>query len=238
MDENYSVLEKNIHYEFTNKHLLTEALCHSSYVNEQCGIELKDNERLEFLGDAVVNLVIGHKLMARHPHINEGELSKMRAHLVNEYQLANIARKIDLGQHIKLGKGEFLSRGHEKNSILADAFEALIAAIYLDGGFQQAFNMINNHFAFLIDSDATPKENFDYKTQLQELVQYRHGNIPRYKIIAQNGPDHNKTFKVALNAGDLIANGTGKSKKMAEQDAAKNALQILKESNRQDNDKC
>ena len=138
-------IEEKLCYHFTSIDLLEEALRHSSYVNEQIDTDLRDNERLEFLGDAVLNLVIGHILMQRNPDLKEGDLSRIRANLVNEAQLARIARWVDLGSFIMLGKGEIQTQGREKNSILADTFEALLAAVYLDGGFDAAFKIIETN---------------------------------------------------------------------------------------------
>jgi ribonuclease III len=221
-------LEKKLEYEFKDKEILDNALRHSSFVNEQPHTNLKDNECLEFLGDAVLNLTIGHILMKHYPEFKEGMLSRMRANLVNESQLALIAREIDLGNFIYLGKGELQTNGRGKNSILADTFEAVLAAIYLDGGFDAAFKIVERHFLPLLDSISFTTTNTDYKSQLQELVQGKYKAAPIYKVISETGPDHDKTFEVQLNAWETTHHGTGKSKKIAEQDAAKNALEILK----------
>ncbi len=226
-----SDFEQKLLYEFINQNLLDEALRHSSFVNEQAIPDMRDNERLEFLGDAVLNLVIGHILMQRYPDLKEGELSRMRANLVNESQLAMIARKMNLGSYIRLGKGEIQTNGREKNSILADTFEAVIAGVYLDGGFDAAFKIIDNHFAFLLNSIMGPASNHDYKSQLQELVQVTHRMTPVYMVVQESGPDHDKTFRVELKVSELRTEGVGKSKKLAEQDAARKALEILKKEN-------
>ena len=223
----HSFLQK-LGYHFTDEALISEAFRHSSYVNEQAHSGLRDNERLEFLGDAVLNLVVGHLLMQRYPEMKEGDLSRTRANLVNESQLAQIARMIDLGSHIKLGKGEFLSNGCEKNSILADTFEAVVAAVFLDGGFEVAVRIVEIHLGPLIDEIQNLSSSQDFKSQLQELVQVNRQQMPEYAVIAENGPDHDKTFCVRLTVLDLITEGRGKSKKQAEQDAAKNALDILR----------
>ena len=144
-------IEQKLEYQFHSKDLLDEALRHSSYVNEQPGSDLRDNERFEFLGDAVLNLIVGHILMDRYPHLKEGGLSRTRANLVNETQLAIMARSINLGPCLQLGKGEIQTNGMEKNSILAGAFEALMAAVYLDGGFKVAFRRIENNFVHFLD---------------------------------------------------------------------------------------
>ena len=221
-------IEKKLVYEFRSKELLDEALRHSSFVNEQPDADLRDNERFEFLGDAVLNLIVGHILMERYPNVNEGDLSRTRANLVNESQLAIIARAIDLGAFIRLGKGEIQTNGRDKNSILAGAFEALIAAVYLDGGFKTAFKIIENNFVPLLDSVNSAIDSYDYKSQLQEWVQEEQGAMPYYKVVREEGPDHDKTFWISVKVFDVESDGQGKNKKMAEQDAAKKALEILK----------
>lgn len=221
-------LTRKLNYEFKNTDLLVESLRHSSFVNEQLDTDLKDNERLEFLGDAVLNLVVGHILMQRYPDLKEGDLSRMRANLVNESQLASIARGIDLGAYIQLGKGEIQSQGWNKQSILANTFEAVIAAVYIDGGFDAAFKIIDGHFSFLINSVTTPTVNHDFKSQIQELVQMEYRSIPIYTVVHESGPDHDKTFRVQLTVGEVQTEGIGKSKKAAEQDAARKGLDILK----------
>ncbi len=224
-----SGVEKYLQYEFRNKELLHEALRHSSYVNELADLNLEDNERLEFLGDAVLNLIVGHILMRRYPEVKEGELSRRRANLVNESQLAEMARSFELGDYIQLGKGEIQTDGRQKNSILADTYEALVAALYLDGGFDAAFTFIETNFLPLMDHMHSTANNYDYKSQLQEMVQVGHGAMPDYRIIREDGPDHDKTFWVELNVLDIGTQGSGKNKKAAEQDAARQALEILKE---------
>ena len=222
-------IEQFLHYEFDDKNLLQEALRHSSFVNELGDPQLRDNERLEFLGDAVLNLIVGHILMRRYPDLKEGDLSRSRANLVNESQLAKMARSFDLGLYIQLGKGEVQTQGREKNSILADTFEALMASIYLDGGFDAAYQIIETNFQPLIEHLHSAANNHDYKSQLQEKVQVEHGSMPDYRIMREDGPDHDKTFWVALKVLDIETQGSGKSKKTAEQDAARLALEILKE---------
>ncbi len=224
-----SGIEQILQYEFNDKNLLQEALRHSSYVNELGDPQLQDNERLEFLGDAVLNLIVGHILMRRYPNLKEGDLSRSRANLVNESQLAKMARTFDLGSFIQLGKGEIQTHGREKNSILADTFEALMASVYLDGGFDAAYQIIETNFQPLIEHLHTTANSYDYKSQLQEKVQVDHGSMPDYSIIREDGPDHDKTFWVALKVLDIETRGSGKNKKAAEQDAARMALEILKE---------
>ena len=227
---NLCAIEKKLSYHFKTKALLAEALRHSSFVNEQPETDLRDNERFEFLGDAVLNLIVGHILMERYPDLKEGDLSRTRANLVNETQLAKMARGIDLGSHLQLGKGEIQTNGMNKNSILAGAYEALIAALYLDGGFKRTFQIIKNTFAHVIDQVYSASDSYDYKSRLQEWVQEKHGAIPNYKVVDEKGPDHDKTFWVSVKVFGIEAQGNGKNKKAAEQDAARNALEILKES--------
>jgi ribonuclease III len=223
-----SALEKKLSYIFKDKALIKEACRHSSFVNEHPDEEISDNERLEFLGDAVLNLVIGHLLMLKYSDVPEGDLSKMRANLVNENQLAEIAKKISLGKYLELGKGEIQTNGREKKSILADAFEAVIAAIYLDGGFNAAFKFIKKQFINLIPRIDTPLSNYDYKSKLQEVIQVNHRTMPAYRVVKESGPDHDKTFVVSIKLDKMAVKGKGKSKKTAEQDAARKALKLLK----------
>lgn len=225
--EELSELQQKISYVFADRSLLAEARRHSSYVNEHSEPGLKSNERLEFLGDAVLNLIVGHLLMRGHPDVPEGDLSRMRATLVNEIQLAEIARSLDLGNHLRLGKGEILSGGREKQSILADALEAVIAAIYLDGGFDAAFRFVREQFSELVLGFTASAPAFDYKSKLQELVQVGGHSMPSYEVAGESGPDHDKTFTVRLQVRGIEAEGIGKSKKTAEQNAARNALELL-----------
>ncbi|MGD2096013.1 MAG: ribonuclease III [Desulfobacterales bacterium] len=226
---NSNDIEKKLGYQFKSKELFAEALRHSSYVNEQPVPDLRDNERLEFLGDAVLNLIVGHILMERYPQMKEGELSRTRANLVNETQLADMARTIGLGPHLQLGKGEIQTQGMEKNSILAGAYEALIAALYLDSGYRATFNIIEQNFVPILDQVQSASDSYDYKSRLQEWVQEKHGVIPNYKVVNEEGPDHDKTFWVSVNVFGIEAQGTGKNKKAAEQDAARKALEQLNE---------
>jgi ribonuclease III len=220
-------LEAALGYRFDDPALLNGALCHSSYVNEQPQQNLESNERFEFLGDAVLNLAISQLLMQRYPELAEGELSRNRAHLVNETQLAAIARGIAIGPHLLLGKGEALTGGREKNSILADAVEALIAAIYLDGGFDAAFAFVESRFSRPLAKVNRSRYETDYKSQLQEHAQSVYRDIPQYRVVDTSGPDHSKTFRVQVNVAGITAEGDGKSKKMAEQEAARAGLELL-----------
>ncbi|MFW5635384.1 MAG: ribonuclease III [Thermodesulfobacteriota bacterium] len=223
----FSELQRKLSYDFSDESLLAEACRHSSYVNEHPESGVNSNERLEFLGDAVLNLVVSHLLMMHHTHVPEGDLSRMRATLVNEIQLSEIARNLDLGRYLRMGKGEILSGGREKQSILANALEAVIAAVYLDGGFQAAFEFVQKRFSTLVSSFPSTASAFDYKSKLQELVQVGRHAVPTYEVIEESGPDHDKTFTVRIQVRGIEAKGIGKSKKTAEQDAARNALERL-----------
>jgi ribonuclease-3 len=224
---NLEDLESALGYHFNSPAQLTVALCHSSYVNEQPQDDMISNERLEFLGDAVLNLAISDLLMQRYPDLTEGELSRNRANLVNETRLAAIAREIGIGPHLLLGKGEELTDGREKNSILADATEAVIAAIYLDGGFEAAFGFVKNQFHERLRKVTRSRYETDYKSRLQERVQSIFHEVPRYQVVDTSGPDHDKSFRVRMTVADLAAEGDGKSKKMAEQEAAREGLALL-----------
>lgn len=205
------------------------ALCHRSYLNENQNSCDSDNERLEFLGDAVLGLCIAQLLMEKSPLKKEGELSKLRATLVSEPALAQMARTIDLGRFIRLGKGEAISRGHDKNSILSDAFEAVIAAVYLDGGFEMVFGLIRLLFNESLDAMMPNEKTIDYKSRLQEYAQEQSGTTPCYVVVNETGPDHDKTFEISLTLFGVEARGFGKTKKAAEQDTARETLKCLKE---------
>ncbi len=227
-------LEQRLGYVFTDKHLLSTALRHSSFVNENAESGYEDNERLEFLGDAVLSGIVSRLLMDRYPRLHEGELSRLRSNLVNKVQLAGLARQLDLGAFLLLGKGELQSFGRRKESILADAFEALVAAVYLDGGFDRAFEVIGRLFIPLLAPDM-PEKHFDYKSRLQEQVQAMRQPPPEYVIIAETGPDHHKTFEVELTAAGIRTHGKGPSKKVAEQNAAEKAIVLLDSIEKSDN---
>ncbi len=214
-------------HRFKNRALLSEALRHSSFVNEQPDAGLADNERLEFLGDAVLNLVVGWMLLEQYPQSSEGQLSRMRASLVNEGRLAHLAASLALGDYLKLGRGEARDGGQHKASLLADAFEAVVAAVFLDGGFRAAERLVRRHFETAVAEIEKPGQERDPKTRLQELVQATRHTVPLYRILDSSGPDHDKTFRVELRLDALLTVGTGKSRKAAEQDAARQALAIL-----------
>ncbi len=217
-------LEERFGYQFENRSLLEEALTHPTYAHEHPGSDSKDNQRLEFFGDAVLNLLVGLLLMTCHPKAREGELTRMRATLVSERGLARLARDLNIGAYIRLGKGEVMANGHEKESILADTMEALMAAVYLDGGDQKAYDIIKRLFSPLLGNLAS-----DPKTDLQELAQRRFGGVPIYKVVQETGPDHDKTFIVELEIDKVTTSGTGKSKKLAEKKAAQKALDFFSE---------
>ena len=225
----------HIGYHFSNTDLLDEALSHSSYVNERSDSP-RSNERLEFLGDAVLNLAVSRLLMEAFPSVPEGHLSRMRAEVVNERQLADIAESIALGSHLKLGKGEAQTGGAKKPSILADAMEALIAAVYLDGGFDAAFRLVQRQVAPIIDNDLEPGRIADDKSRLQEYLQQAGMAPPTYSLTGISGPDHDRRFTVLVTAGDSSAQGPGKSKKSAEQEAARRALIAISRASSKDPD--
>ncbi len=221
----FQLLEKKLGYSFKKKELLKRALTHKSYANEKKLDSSEQNERLEFLGDAVLELSVSELLMNRFPDFSEGGLSKLRASIVNEKQLASLARNLNLGEYLYLGRGEEQTGGREKSSLLADAFEALLGAIYRDRGFEKAAKVVVSHYSKLLDQ--TPVEDFyrDYKTELQERSQSLFKAIPRYYLAHETGPDHEKTFHVELYIKeDLMGHGDGHSKKDAEQKAAAEAL--------------
>jgi len=215
-------------YSFKNRGLLYQALRHPSYVYEQGDPGIPDNQRLEFLGDAVVNLAISNLLMDSFPEMKEGDLSKYRASLVSENGLSCIARELKLGDYLLLGKGEERTNGREKLSILTDALEALMGAIYIDGGFTNALRVITRLFGPLLNRTGLSTSIEDFKTVLQEYSQDALQLTPEYRLERETGPDHNKTFYVAVYLkGNLMGKGRGKSKKEAEQNAAKEALACL-----------
>lgn len=213
--------EDNIGYKFKNKDLLKLALTHSSYANETKG-HTQYNERLEFLGDAVLQLVTSEKLYTENPDMPEGKMSKKRASLVCEEALAVYSKQIEMGSFLLLGKGEESTGGRERPSILADAFEAVIGAIFLDGGIESAKPFI---LRFLNDTDLHLQ---DFKTVLQEIIQKNPGERLSYVVVGENGPDHDKSFTVEVHLNsNPIGKGVGRSKKQAEQQAAKEALVLM-----------
>jgi ribonuclease-3 len=221
-------LYQHLGYNFKDPELLAWAFRHSSYVNERKEPGLNDNERLEFLGDAVLSLAISHILMDKHKGANEGDLSKYRAIVVNERGLCQIAMELGLGDYLLLGKGEELTEGRKKPSILADTMESLLGALYLDSGFEMTKEIISRLFLPLIKVIESGNMNYDYKSMVQEYTQETYRILPEYVLMEENGLAHDKTFRVAfiLN-GKTIAQGIGKSKKEAEQRAAREAYYCL-----------
>lgn len=228
-DDGIKNLEHKLKLKFKSISLLQNALVHRSYINERQGTGLKSNERMEFLGDAVLSAVVSHLLITRFPEMDEGGLSKLRARLVNESTLSSIARELDIGQHILLGRGEEITGGREKPSILADAYEAIIAAIYLDSGFNKAFKFVASRFEKLLEEFPASEISRDYKTEFQEYIQDIFKTSPKYCLVKESGPEHDKIFEVkVLIKGEDFGKGIGRSKKEAEQNAAKNAMERLK----------
>lgn len=225
LESKLNQLSKNINYVFKKKRFLIEALTHRSAGKH-------NNERLEFLGDAVVDLLVGEYLFKKFPSYKEGDLSKMRASLVNEESLAMLARDLNLGDFLILSQSEILNKGNEKNSLLADGFEAIIGAMYLDSGLKEAknllFNLLDKNYQNIEKDDLLS----DYKTALQEITQSLFNEIPTYNIVKEIGPDHDKEFHIELLIQNKVyASALGSSKKAAQQAAAKIAYQMLKGKN-------
>ncbi len=220
------VLQNKLEYKFNNVKLLENALNHSSYANEVRG-GVTSNERLEFLGDSVLSVIVASYLFENFKSIPEGELTKLRASLVCEKSLCAFSRQIGIGEFLRLGKGEEKGGGRERDSILADAFEAVLAAIYLDGGMDEARRFVLRYV--LPELTNRDDEVFkDYKTALQEIIQRNPEESVTYHLIGESGPDHNKIFEVAVHLNsNIIGKGTGRSKKQAEQMAAKEALKLM-----------
>ncbi len=220
-------LEARIGYTFHDRRLLQNALMHSSYANENRARGCTSNERLEFLGDSVLGMVTAMRLYRLYPDMPEGKLSRLRAELVCEQSLHAVALELGLGSYIRLGHGEARNGGRERPSILADAVEAIIAAIYLDGGLESAQRFILDHILTGL-AEGQIHHVADYKTDLQERVQRKPGQALEYTLLSESGPDHNKSFtmNVLLN-GSEIGRGTGRTKKEAEQSAAKSALERM-----------
>lgn len=218
--------EEVIGYHYHNKALMNEALTHSSYANEgHKGI--KNNERLEFLGDSILSLVVAEHLFTHYKHKPEGELTKIRAALVCEQSLYRFALKIGLGEYIRVGKGEEHTGGRHRPSILSDAFEAVIASIYLDGGLEEARKFVLGFIPEQLDLQKLTALN-DYKTALQEIIQKNREEKIEYVLVKEAGPDHNKAFTVEVHLNsNVIGKGKGRSKKQAEQLAAKEALELM-----------
>ena len=220
-------LEVAIGYQFHNISLLQNALAHSSYANERWHNSLMSNERLEFLGDSILGMVVAEYLFRTFPDRPEGELTRMRADMVCEKSLAHIAEQLNLGRYLLLGNGEELGGGRKRPSILADAVESVIAACFLDGGMAAAENFVKKFV--LTNVPVTSMKNADFKTALQELVQQKKNQQLTYRLVGESGPDHDKAFSVEVELnGTVVGKGTGSSKKRAEQDAARAAIEHLK----------
>ncbi len=229
MSADLNELSKKLCYTFKKPEIIIQAFRHSSYVNEQTDSNLGDNERLEFLGDAVLDLAISHVLMELFQDSKEGDLSKYRATVVNERGLYQVAQALALGDYLTLGKGEEVTGGRKRPSILADTMEAVLGALYLDAGFEKTKEIIRRLFLPLLEEIETEKAVNDYKSQLQEYTQEVYKTRPEYVLVGESGPPHDKTFRVALHLqGKTMAEDEGKSKKEAEQKVAKKAFECLK----------
>jgi len=221
-------LETKLNYSFKKQDLLERALTHKSFSNE-LRERWDHNEKLEFLGYAVLDPVLGEYLMERFPNDGEGGLSKKRASLVNEDVLASLSAKLELSKYLHLGKGESLTGGAQKPRLLASGYEALLGAMFLDGGFEPSREFVRREFASLVEGiDPTQDFEKDYKTRLQEVMQKETKEAPIYELISEDGPPHDRTFTVCVRVKEInLATGTGRSKKTAEQEAAKKALELL-----------
>ena len=219
-------LEDKLGYRFHNVGLLEHALTHSSYANEHRGCGVASNERLEFLGDSVLGLIVAEYLFSAHPDMPEGELTRTRAALVCEDSLHEVARTLHLGDYLRLGKGEAAGGGRTRPSILADATEAMLAAVYLDGGVDAARGIVRN---FILNKEQEKAVDRDYKTSLQEYVQRTPGRSVTYRLVEESGPDHDRVFVMEASVnGAVVGRGSGRTKKEAEQLSAKAALERIK----------
>lgn len=222
-------LQKRLNYTFKDISVLNIALTHPSYLNEKKQSRLRSNQRLEFFGDSVLSMAVSEYIFTNLKDFPEGKLTELRAKVVCEESLAKMAEKLELGSHLVLGNGEIKSGGNKRPSTLSDAMEAVIAAVYIDGGFDEAKKLVLDNLSGKIDALASNGGYMDnFKTKLQELVQSK-GKTVSYKVINESGPEHAKNFEVAVFvSGEQIASGCGSSKKRAEQNAAGNALKVLK----------
>jgi ribonuclease-3 len=222
--------EKEIGYSFKNISLLVDAFTHKSFAHENQTNEVSFNERMEFLGDAVLELVISEYLYREYSAFTEADLSRIKSYAVQESTLADIAKKLHVGKFLRLGKGEEITGGRKKPSLLADAFEALLAAMYLDSGYRKTREFILRHFIEKINKTASDDFIFDFKTRLQEVVQAKFGVLPDYVTHKEEGPEHEKVFEVKVYINDKVyGSGKGKSKKSAAQIAAKAGLKKIQE---------
>jgi ribonuclease-3 len=225
-------LEGRLGHPFNEMGWLDKALTHRSFINEAASAEKQSNEVLEFLGDAVLNLAVSHLLLRKFPGAQEGALSMWRAHLVKQSSLALLSRELQLEEHLLLGKGERLNGGMKKSSILANAYEALIGAIFMDSGFNQALEVVQHHFEPHLQTKIPSVLFNDFKSLLQIYSQQSHGLSPQYRVLKESGPDHDKRFQASVVIdGEVRGIGWGRSKKEAEQEAARKALEVLKLSN-------
>jgi ribonuclease III len=221
-------LEERLGYSFRDINLLSTALTHSSYVNENQQLSTTDNERLEFLGDSILGACVSDLIIAKYTSSSEGDLTKIRASIVGEENLAQLARGLEIGNCLLIGRGEENSESRTKDSFLADAFEAVVATIYLDSDFNNAKDIINKIIEPLLEEDNLTAEYFDYKTALQELCQKKYKTVPIYLVVDSKGPEHAKVFEVrVVVVNKLTEYGSGKSKKEAEKQAAQKAWEIL-----------
>jgi ribonuclease-3 len=233
--EDLTGLENSLGYTFKKKTLLKEAVTHKSYAHEKQQKPIPFNERMEFLGDAVLELIISEYLFRSYLKHTEADLSKLKAYAVQEATLAKIARSLDMGAHLLLGKGEEITGGRGKSSLLANAFEAILAAIYLDGGYEQAKNFVLRNLTVKIDKLVTNNFVFDFKTKIQEVAQSQFGVLPKYETHKEEGPEHKKVFEVKVFINDkLFGSGRGKTKKAAAQKAAEAGLKKIREKNETD----
>ncbi|MBP7670792.1 ribonuclease III [Candidatus Gracilibacteria bacterium] len=225
----FSPLEKLLNLKFKNHELFERAFTHRSFLNENKGKDLKSNERLEFLGDAVLELSATHHLFHKYPDQDEGQMTSFRSALVKGEHLAQVARELELGQYFKLSNGEERSKGRQKSYLLANSVESLIGAIYVDQGYEIADQFVQKFVLTKLDQIIAEGLHIDAKSHFQELAQEKLGHTPHYELISDHGPDHSKLFIMAAHVGDeLIAEGQGPSKQKAEDDAARNALKKLK----------
>lgn len=223
----WETLQDDLGYRFRDGRLFGSAMCHSSFANEHPGLQLAHNERLEFLGDAVLDLVVSQQLVRDFAALREGEMTRLRAEVVAEGSLAGLARQLGIGDCLLLGRGERRSGGQQKSSLLADALEALIGAIFQEAGFDRTVTVVAPLFAPLLQN-AAGHSGQDFKTRLQELLQARHRILPVYRLLDEAGPDHCRRYRVEVLVDDRVLGvGAGLSKKSAEQDAARTALTQL-----------
>lgn len=228
MEQRFIALQELMDYKFKDMHYLMRAMTHSSYSNENKKEKLKNNERLEFLGDSILGLIISEYLYNHYTNLEEGQLTKIRAKIVCEASLGSASKALKLGEFMLFGRGEELTGGRERTSILSDAYEALIAAIFLDGGMEEARKFVLRRLNSVIEDAVQGRLFVDYKTRLQEVIQIQKGNRIKYDIVREEGPDHSKIFFTEVKLNDIVIGiGSGHSKKESEQEAAKEGLKRL-----------